>query len=106
MPSKRAREQAAARPARQAQLAEYPYCEPKRAGMPGDCFPAMALTVHEPWIRSAGGSLGDRRNMVTACPHHNDELTQNQRGWALAHGYLVTAAAGRRWLEAGGFQRG
>ena len=105
MASKRAREQAAARSARQAQREEFPFCEPRAAGMPGDCFPAGVLTVHEPWIRSAGGPLGDRRNMVTACAHHNNELSQGQRGWALAHGYLVLGVQGPAWLEAGGFQR-
>ncbi len=107
MPSKRAREQQAARPTRQAQLAEYPYCEPKAAGMDGGCYPrgAGGLTVHEPWTRGRGGPLGDRRNMVTACRWHNEELTQNQQAWAEANGYLVSATEGPGWLEAGGFKR-
>lgn len=103
MPSKRAREQAAARPARQAQLAEFPYCEPKRAGMVGFCW--LPLTVHEPWTRGRGGPLGDRRNMVTACTVHNDAISQEEQEWAYANGFLVHAYEGPAWLEAGGFQR-
>ena len=104
MPSKRAREQEAARPARREQLAEYPYCEPKVEAMPGACF--GALTVHEPWTRGRGGPLGDPRNMATACQFHNDEMTQGQQAWAEANGYLISAAEGPAWLEAGGFKRG
>lgn len=102
--SRRAREQAAARPARQAQLAEYPYCEPRAAGMVGFCWPPP-LTVHEVWPRGRGGPLGDRRNMVTACKVHNDALSQEEQEWAYAHGFLIHAWEGPAWLAAGGFRR-
>ncbi len=105
MASKRAREQQVARPARRAQLDEFPYCEPQRAGLRGDCF--GKLTVHEPWTRARGGPLGDRRNQISACQWHNDELTQSPHGmvWGLANGYLVSATDGSAWLDAGGFGR-
>ena len=106
MASKRAREQRAAAPARRDQLREFAYCEPVDAGMAfGSCF--GRLTVHEPWTRGRGGPLGDRRNMITACQYHNDQITQDaaSMAWATENGYLVRAAGGPTWLAAGGFVR-
>ena len=92
-------------PARREQLAEFPFCEPKRAGMARACFGRQ--TVHEPWTRGRGGPLGDRRNMITACVRHNEELQQALDGieFGYANGYLVRRAEGPAWLEAGGFKR-
>ena len=88
-----------------AQIEEYPFCEPKAAGMAKDCF--GILTVHHVWPSGRGGPLGDRRSMLTACQFHNDQLSQSPHGmvWGMAHGMLVSAAAGDAWLSAGGYVR-
>lgn len=87
------------------QLREYPYCEPAKAGMEHECF--GGLTVHEPWIKSAGGPQDDRRNMVTSCAEGNRLINQNAEcmKWAREHGYLVHSWQGPSWLAAGGVKR-
>ncbi len=108
MPSKRARERKAARPAmhaQHAQIEEFPFCEPKAAGMSKDCF--GPLGVHHVWPLGRGGPIGDRRSQVTACAEHNRLISQDPHGmvWGMAHGMLVSAAAGADWLDQGGYQR-
>tara|TARA_Y100000310_G_scaffold93475_2_gene90961 strand:- start:3955 stop:4422 length:468 start_codon:yes stop_codon:yes gene_type:complete len=107
---KAAREARARKKLTDAQLAEFPFCEVFRA--PGANFETLGfclgpLHVHEPWTRARGGPKADRRNMVSACDHHNDLISQDADVMAWAHrvGLLVHAHDGPAWLEAGGYKR-
>ncbi len=90
-------------PARDAYLAQHPYCEAAREGAPGRCW--GGLTVHEPWTKARGGPIDDPVNMRAVCSWHNTQISQHARtmGWAESLPYerlfLVSAAWGPTWLE-------
>jgi hypothetical protein len=64
--------------------------------------------VHEIWTRARGGPIDDPRNFATLCDRHTTDVSQDvlTMRWALAHGLLVTRAAGPAWLAAGGTMPG
>lgn len=82
MSVKRRAKIAADKPAREAHLLAFPYCEAKAAGAPGDCF--GGLHIHEPLTRARGGDPGDPENMKTCCDWHNDAIGQvpEVKAWA------------------------
>jgi len=96
---KMARKRLEARDVRRAYLAAHPICE----------IGAMMCTVrssdvHEPWTRARGGPIDDPRNMAALCRPCHGWVTFTVEGqqWATARGFLVGAARGPAWLEAGG----
>jgi len=70
----------------------------------GGCWGQM--TVHEPWTKARGGPTDDERNWLALCIEHNRLVSQDAEvmRWAKDRGYLISAAAGPAWLEAGGLQ--
>lgn len=50
--------------------------------------PRFADDVHEPLMRSRGGSITDPENMQPLCRPHHDEITDTQPAWAYALGLL------------------
>ena len=79
-------------------------CEAAWMGAPGACW--GPLTTHEPWTRARGGPIDDPRNQIPVCAEHNRMISQDAEvmRWAKEHGFLVSAAQGPAWLEAGGVQ--
>lgn len=92
------------RSVREQQIARFPYCEPRRAGAPGECW--GGLTRHHVWPLARGGP-DCLENALTACSEHNRLLSQDVElmRWGYENGFLVHADDGPAWLEAGGFRR-
>jgi hypothetical protein len=76
-----------------AYLKRFPLCE-TGCGRPSE-------DVHEPWTRARGGPITDYRNFMAVARYCHGEIHGNNDA-SEALGWLVPAAYGRAWLEAGG----
>ena len=79
-------------PVRDAYKSAHPRCE--------RCGDRMR-DVHEPWTRARGGPIDDPRNMMSVCRTCHDYIHQHNEE-SERNGWLVPAALGQAWLDAGG----
>lgn len=79
-------------PVRDSYKVAHPRCERCRDRM---------WDVHEPWTKARGGPIDDPRNMMSVCRTCHDYIHQHNEE-SERNGWLIPAALGRAWLDAGG----